>query len=134
MNDFMNASLGNINRTINYIINRNEDIVFNSDCTTDLKSIESLATINGCEEFVIFIDNIGYKLDCFTTIEDAYFIWKNTDKITYLYSVSNSIDSVIGRLSRLFYNLKIDQTDYIDMILHYNCNFTKKDIYSYFKG
>lgn len=119
---------GNIVKSLNYIINRNNDIDLIEENDKYLESLDFKYLRSGCERYVIFIGEDKFDIDFMLTIEDAKYILNHIEDITYLYFERDMIDSIIGNIKEYFNNDFCKYDFYEDFILDCEKPFTKNEI------
>ena len=121
----------------NYIIKRNYDIDFTNMSAVEIDRIG----LEPNDNYIIFIGDRKINLTAFTSISDCKYILENIDNITYLHSMMDSFDTIVGDVSSFITTTfkcgKFD-TRYRNVLRQYNkfikaveTSFTKNDIINY---
>ena len=128
----------NLVRSLEYIIDRNEDIVIDMD-NNDRDYLDFIEVIdfkfhrNRAYCHVVFLCGKYYKVDAFMKVEDAKFILNNIDKIEYVYNTDKMYDTLLGDLLDLFIRHNTNGCRYMKFMMQFNYLLTKDDAVKFFE-
>lgn len=127
----------NLIRSLEYIVDRNEDITVymnnnNRDYLDFIELIDFKFHRNRAYFHVVFLCGKYYKVDAFMKVEDAKFILNNIDKIEYVCNIDKMYDTLFGDLLDLFIRHNTNGGRYMKFMMQFNDLFTEDDAIKFF--
>lgn len=128
----------NLIKSLEYIIDRNDDIIVDMD-NSDKDYLDFIEVIDfkfhqhGGYCHIVFLCEKYYKVDAFMKVEDAKFILDNIDKIKYVYNIDKMYDTIFGDLIDLFIKYNTNGYRYMKFMTKLNYLFTEDDATMFFK-
>lgn len=128
----------NLVRSLEYIIDRNEDIEVdmnnnNIDYLDSIEIIDFKFHRHRAYCHVVFLCEKYYKVDAFMKVEDAKFILNNIDKIEYVYNIDKMYDTLLGDLLDLYIRYNTNGYRYMEFMMQFNDLFTKDEAIKFFE-
>jgi hypothetical protein len=124
----------NLVKSLTYLLDEEHHIQIDYQDILDLDRFAIRYEESGCNSYLVKIGVKFYIVNPFTKIETARAILDNFNLISYVYSVSDNFDTIVGDVKLFCIQNNVTICEYRAFVRQHNEKLTKQDIINQFNS